>query len=54
MNKFNKLTTSAQIMFDFFKSGSYRGEETLEEDLKRFVENNPKWKKKIEYMKKKG
>ena len=52
MNKLEKLKISGQIMFDFLKSGSFKSQETMEEDLKRFIENSPKWKKKIKDMKK--
>lgn len=54
MNKLKKLKISSQIMFDFFKSGNFKSEETIEEDIKEFIENSPKWKKKIKDIKKFG
>lgn len=51
-NKAKKLKLATQITVDFYKSEYFRGEATMEEDMKLFIENNEKYKKLIEELKK--
>lgn len=47
MEKFNAVVKSMQIMKEFMKSDYYKGKETIEKDLKKFVKDNPELIEKI-------
>ena len=51
-NQLKKLKLATEITINFYKSDYYKGEETIEEDIKLYVENNEKYKKLIEELKK--
>ena len=46
-DKFNAAIKSMQIMTEFVKSDYYKGKETIEKDLKKFVKDNPELIEKI-------
>ena len=52
MNKLKAAKLSGKIFINFLKSPYYQGETTMEEDLKRYMENDTECKKLIEKMKK--
>lgn len=52
MKKLKALKLTIKILFNFFKDKCYKGQETLEDDLKRYIDKHPNYKKQIEFIKK--
>ena len=48
MKNFKKLKLAIEIVFNFFKSGNYFSEKTLNEDLLRFMRNDERYKNLID------
>lgn len=51
MNKLKAMKLTSEILFNFYKSKYFKGEATMEQDLKKYIEETPKYKKLMEEMK---
>lgn len=51
MNKLKAMKLTSEILFNFYKSTYFKGEATMEKDLKKYIEETPKYKKLMKEMK---